>query len=149
MSAAVEESCEKIKCDYRTCLANSGRNLSKCLAEESQLRACSKNLNRSYCIDEGVSLMNCIRNGSDRNSCSSEFLKMRECNRPGGPQIVIEDANYVIANNKTNTKRYGICDGSSRTICSTSAPSPSSSELQIMLSDRNNALHVRQHITEK
>eukprot|EP00922_Rhytidocystis_sp_ex-Travisia-forbesii_P065817 GHVS01097753.1.p2 GENE.GHVS01097753.1~~GHVS01097753.1.p2 ORF type:complete len:146 (-),score=40.65 GHVS01097753.1:145-582(-) len=144
MATAVEQSCEQTKLEYHRCLSSSGRSPSKCGLLEAQLRGCAKSLDKSFCIDEGTQLMNCVRKGRSSNSCASEFVKMRECNRPRGPEIVVEDGQYVVAEAARGS--YQLTAGnssSSLAICSTSPPpSPcSTSELREMLEKRKEALN--------
>lgn len=81
---------------YHQCLSASGRNPAKCRQPEAELRAWTKKTGKDYCIDEIIDLLNCTRS-PDRDLCSKPFIQMRECNRPRGPQILVQDGNYVAA----------------------------------------------------
>ncbi|OEH78217.1 uncharacterized protein LOC34621484 [Cyclospora cayetanensis] len=84
----LQASCQSIHSEYKQCLATSNRDPRKCADYVPKLRACEKSLNISYCIDETNNLMKCARR-PDASVCSKEFLLMRECNRPGGPHLLL------------------------------------------------------------
>lgn len=92
MSSAAALAVERSRCDnlhneYKQCLNKSGRNPSKCTGLEGDLRKCAVSVGQSYCIDETIALMNCSRSPNDTSLCADQFVAMRECNRPRGPQI--------------------------------------------------------------
>ncbi len=96
MSSAAALEAERSRCDnlhtqYNQCLNKSNRNPSKCSGLEGDLRKCAVSLGHSYCIDETIALMNCARSPNDSSLCADQFVAMRECNRPRGPQIVRND----------------------------------------------------------
>lgn len=84
----LQASCHAVHTDYRQCLSGSNRDPRKCTDFIPKLRACEKSLNVSYCIDETNNLMACARK-PDATVCAKEFVQMRECNRPGGPQLLL------------------------------------------------------------
>ncbi|KAL8425732.1 hypothetical protein Efla_003110 [Eimeria flavescens] len=84
----LQASCRSVHDDYKRCLASSNRDPKKCTDIIPKLRACEKSLNVSYCIDETNKLMACARK-PDTTVCAKEFVLMRECNRPGGPQLLL------------------------------------------------------------
>ncbi|CDJ41393.1 hypothetical protein, conserved [Eimeria tenella] len=84
----LQASCTSVYNDYKLCLSGSNRNPQKCQEFLPSLRSCEKSLKVSYCINETQNLMNCARK-PDRSVCAKEFVLMRECNRPGGPQLLI------------------------------------------------------------
>ena len=87
-SLATERSrCDHVHNEYKQCLNKSGRNPAKCTSSEDDLRKCSVSLGKDYCIDQTKALMNCSRSPSDSSLCADQFVAMRECNRPRGPQI--------------------------------------------------------------
>ena len=85
--AAERSRCDAVHAEYNQCLNKSGRNPSKCSSIESDLRKCSLSVGQSYCIDETIALMNCSRSPKDASLCADQFVAMRECNRPRGPQL--------------------------------------------------------------
>lgn len=85
--AAERSRCDNIHNEYKQCLNKSGRNPSKCTGLEGDLRKCAVSVGQSYCIDETIALMNCSRSPNDTSLCADQFVAMRECNRPRGPQI--------------------------------------------------------------
>ncbi|KAL8454268.1 hypothetical protein Emed_000377 [Eimeria media] len=84
----LQASCRSVHDDYKQCLSGSNRDPKKCTDFIPKLRACEKSLNVSYCIDETNKLMACARK-PDTSVCAKEFVLMRECNRPGGPQLLL------------------------------------------------------------
>ena len=91
-AAAQERSrCDNLHNEYKHCLNKSGRNPAKCTGLEGDLRKCAVSIGQSFCIDETISLMNCSRSPTDSSLCADQFIAMRECNRPRGPQIAKSD----------------------------------------------------------
>lgn len=84
----LQASCHSVHSEYKQCLSESNRDPRKCTGFIPKLRACEKSLNVSYCIDETNNLMACARK-PDATACAKEFVLMRECNRPGGPQLLL------------------------------------------------------------
>lgn len=84
----LQASCQSVHNEYKQCLSGSNRDSRKCTDFIPKLRACEKSLNVSYCIDETNNLMACARK-PDASVCSKEFILMRECNRPGGPHLLL------------------------------------------------------------
>lgn len=118
----MDEKCDAIKTKYYSCLSESKRNPRKCKSIEDELRGCSKKTGESYCIDEINNLMRCSR-APDPTVCAKEFFLFRECNRPDGPHITIEDGNYVIL--KEHLDKYNVNDP---VISSVEAPERNCSE---------------------
>ncbi|CEM38166.1 unnamed protein product [Vitrella brassicaformis CCMP3155] len=93
------EQCEQLHKDYTACLSKSGRDPSKCRELETKVRTCSRTLGLNFCIDEGLNLLFCAaRPGPD--VCAKEFILMRECNRPGGPEILLQGDSMVVSKDK-------------------------------------------------
>ncbi|KAF8822276.1 hypothetical protein IE077_004115 [Cardiosporidium cionae] len=123
-SNTVAEACSTTLNNYHLCLNKSGRNPAKCRDLEKGLLGCSKSLKKDYCIDEINGLLDCSRHPSN-DICAKEFVAMRECNRTTGPEILIQDGNYVLS--PKHASKY---TPTSLDICATAAPSRSRSALQ-------------------
>lgn len=99
--------CEDVHGQYKQCLNKSGKNPSKCTGLEADLRKCSIALGQSYCIDETIALMNCVKAPKDSSLCANQFVAMRECNRPRGPQIAQnEKGQYRVLDSQSKTEFY-------------------------------------------
>jgi hypothetical protein len=79
--------CGPEKSEWDKCLSKSGKNPDKCLAAEDALRKCGNASEMNFCISETRGLMACSLRPS-AEQCATEFIKMRECNRPGGPKLL-------------------------------------------------------------
>ncbi len=94
-------SCDGFNKEWTQCLSRSNRNPSKCQDKEAELRKCAKTSSERFCIDETVSLMECTRNPSTARKedfCAKQFIAMRECHRPSGPQLIVNsDGGYTVA----------------------------------------------------
>lgn len=133
----MSESCEELKTKYYSCLNASKRNPKKCKSLEDQLRICSKKNGENYCIDEIINLMNCSRS-PDPTVCAKEFFLFRECNRPDGPHMKIEDGNYVVL--KEHMDKYNIYDP---VIAPIEAPKRDSNETSKFLDKMKATLHLK------
>ncbi|BAM40255.1 uncharacterized protein TOT_020000516 [Theileria orientalis strain Shintoku] len=97
MSSNDDRKCAPELTTYYQCLSTSKRDLSKCQNQESELRKCSStDPENNYCLNELVDLFHCTRN-PDTNGCAKQFVTFRECNRPGGPEIIIKDNMYSVS----------------------------------------------------
>ncbi|EAN32814.1 hypothetical protein TpMuguga_02g00531 [Theileria parva strain Muguga] len=112
-----DRKCSKDLNEYYKCLSGSGRDPSKCQKQEFLLRKCSTtDKENDYCLNELLELYNCIKR-PDVNACASEFLLFRECNRPEGPEILIQDDKYKLS--LRHLDKYNV---SSNVICPVNAP---------------------------
>eukprot|EP01066_Platyproteum_vivax_P007923 Platyproteum_vivax@DN3220_c0_g1_i1.p1 len=93
------EACLGSKDEYYKCLSKSGRIHTRCAHLEPPLRKCEETFAANFCIDEGIDLMKCSRR-PDSSMCTKEFFAMRECNRPGGAQMVWEGDKLVVVPGK-------------------------------------------------
>ena len=126
-SAAAERArCDNMHLEYNQCLNKSGRNPSKCTSLESDLRKCAVSVGYSYCIDETIALMNCARNPTDTSLCANQFVTMRECNRPRGPQIAEnEKGQYRVIDSATKNE---FLDNASQLLAQSVPPTERSAE---------------------
>ncbi|ETW29174.1 hypothetical protein PFFCH_03374 [Plasmodium falciparum FCH/4] len=91
----------------------------------------------SYCINEINNLMECSRS-PDPSMCSKEFVLFRECNRPDGPHILIEDNKYVIS--KEHLDKYNVSES---TISPIEAPQRNNSNTASFLEKMKEVLHLK------
>ncbi|AFZ79442.1 hypothetical protein BEWA_022900 [Theileria equi strain WA] len=95
MSLNDDRKCAPELSEYYKCLGSGNRDVSQCKEQESALRQCSSvDKENNYCLDEILALLNCTRH-PNRNGCAKEFVVFRECNRPGGPEIVVKVVGFV------------------------------------------------------
>ncbi|SBT45706.1 conserved Plasmodium protein, unknown function [Plasmodium ovale wallikeri] len=121
------EKCEEVKLKYYTCLNNSRRNPNKCKDIETELRECSKTIES-----------NNVNMFPDSSTCAKEFFLFRECNRPDGPHILIEDNKYVIA--KDHLDKYNVDNA---TIGPVEAPERNNSNTASFLEKMKATLHLK------
>ena len=124
--AAERSRCDNLHAEYNQCLNKSGRNPAKCSGLEGDLRKCAVSLGHSYCIDETIALMNCARSPTDTSLCADQFVAMRECNRPRGPQIVRNDKGVYHVLDSASKAEYK--DNSSQLLSQVVPPSDKSAE---------------------
>lgn len=124
--AAEKSRCGNLQDEWRHCLNKSGRNPSKCSALEGDLRKCAISLGQSFCVDETVALMNCSRSPSDTSLCANQFVAMRECNRPMGPQIVKNEKGVYRLLDSSNKEAF--TDNASQLLAQANPPSDRSTE---------------------
>jgi hypothetical protein len=89
--------CGPEKAEWDKCLSKSGKMPEKCTAAEDALRKCGStypNKETNFCIPETRALMTCSLRPS-HEQCASEFIRMRECNRPGGPKLLVGEKKYT------------------------------------------------------
>ena len=79
--------CGPEKVEWDKCLSKSGKYPDKCLSSEDALRKCGNAVGVDFCIGETRALMACALNPT-KDQCATQFIQMRECNRPGGPKLV-------------------------------------------------------------
>lgn len=132
----MDEKCDSIKNKYYACLNESKRNPRKCKPIEDELRVCSKKTGENYCIDEINNLMRCARS-PDPTVCAKEFFLFRECNRPDGRHMTIEDGNYVIL--KEHLDKYNVSDS---VISPVEAPVRDSAKTKKFIEKMKIALHL-------
>ncbi|KAK2195572.1 bifunctional CHCH/Ufd1-like [Babesia duncani] len=102
---------------YYACLGKNNHDLSQCKAENGALTKCAAgDKDNDYCLKELQQLMTCTRSPSS-DACAKEFVQFRECHRPGGREILIEDNHYKIA--PEHLSKYRL---ESNVICPTHAP---------------------------
>ncbi|KNC37055.1 hypothetical protein PFLG_02370 [Plasmodium falciparum RAJ116] len=118
----MKEKCNEAKSKYYKCLNKSNRNPGKW---------------ESYCINEINNLMECSRS-PDPSMCSKEFVLFRECNRPDGPHILIEDNKYVIS--KEHLDKYNVSES---TISPIEAPQRNNSNTASFLEKMKEVLHLK------
>ena len=126
-AAATERSrCDNLHVEYNQCLNKSGRNPSKCTGLESDLRKCAVSVGYSYCIDETIALMNCAKSPTDTSLCANQFVAMRECNRPRGPQIAQhEKGHYRVLDSQS---KHEFSDNASQLLAQSVPPTEKSAE---------------------
>lgn len=98
------DDCQKASSDFTRCLNVSGRNsFHKCGALGEELKHCGKRIQRDFCVDEKLKVLQCARfvplnrpcpflcsfRKPDKRYCSDEFVTLRECNRPTGREIAM------------------------------------------------------------
>eukprot|EP00920_Eleutheroschizon_duboscqi_P019389 GHVT01045943.1.p2 GENE.GHVT01045943.1~~GHVT01045943.1.p2 ORF type:complete len:124 (+),score=11.26 GHVT01045943.1:1201-1572(+) len=99
-----------------------------------QCMCCS--LGRSYCVDEGIRLLGCARHpGAD--VCAKEFVEMRECHRPGGPELVVRDNQYQIVPEHLDKYRLNSVE-----VCEATAPPRSRQRLEATATAMREALSL-------
>lgn len=107
------------------CLGRTGRDISQCERELGELKKCADNdKQENYCVSEMSRLLRCTRN-PDSTGCAKEFIVFRECHRPTGREIVIEDNMYKI--NYEHMDKYNVSSGS---ICPVTAPTRDKSSIK-------------------
>ncbi len=90
--------CSNLQKEWHQCLAKSNRNPGKCTAKEEELIKCGKQSGERLCVDETVALMSCTKKASLSDLCSKQFILMRECHRPNGPELLAApDGGWVVA----------------------------------------------------
>jgi hypothetical protein len=77
-------------------------------------------------VDETVALMNCSRSPSDTSLCADQFVAMRECNRPMGPQIVKNEKGVYRLLDSSNKEAF--TDNASQLLAQANPPSDRSTE---------------------
>uniref|UniRef100_A0A3B0MPV8 IMS import disulfide relay-system CHCH-CHCH-like Cx9C domain-containing protein n=1 Tax=Theileria annulata TaxID=5874 RepID=A0A3B0MPV8_THEAN len=123
-----DRKCSKDLNEYYKCLSSSGRDPSKCQTQEIALRKCSTtDKENDYCLNELLELYRCTKK-PDANGCANEFLLFRECNRPGGPEILVKDEMY-----KVNLKHLDKYNLSSNVICPVNPPKRSMKNISKLL----------------
>jgi hypothetical protein len=85
--------CGPEKAEWDVCLSKSGKMPDKCSAAETALEKCGSAAKINFCIPETRALMKCSLRPSNEQ-CASEFISMRECNRPGGPKLLVGEKQY-------------------------------------------------------
>ncbi|GFE54879.1 hypothetical protein BaOVIS_022830 [Babesia ovis] len=103
--------------EFYGCLGSSGRDLSQCSREMGALRQCSEgDKTQNYCVNEISRLLRCTKE-PDSTGCAKEFIAFRECNRPLGAEILIQDDMYKI--NRDHLHKYNV---TSDVLCPVTAP---------------------------
>mmetsp|Transcript_121844 Transcript_121844/g.191243 ORF Transcript_121844/g.191243 Transcript_121844/m.191243 type:complete len:137 (+) Transcript_121844:97-507(+) len=95
-------SVESLKKQWNACLSKSGGSPGQCTKLENELSAASKAAGVDACISETVKLMRCTQSSARKGGCNTEFLMMRECNRPAGRQIVSEGSGLAMGSGVSN-----------------------------------------------
>ncbi|ORM41745.1 Ubiquitin fusion degradation protein 1 -like protein [Babesia sp. Xinjiang] len=101
-----DRACSPQLSEFYSCLGSSGRDISQCSRELGALRQCSDgDKTNNYCVNEIMRLLRCTAE-PDSTGCAKEFITFRECNRPGGPEIMIKDNMYTI--NRDHLQKYNV-----------------------------------------
>merc|ERR1719240_1672920 len=95
--------CGAEKLEWDKCLSKSGKSPDKCLAAEDALRKCGNAAGVNFCIAETRALMACSLYPS-KEQCATQFIQMRECNRPAGPKLVVGDTLSIASGMNTQFK---------------------------------------------
>ncbi|EER15455.1 conserved hypothetical protein [Perkinsus marinus ATCC 50983] len=100
------QKCKLIHAEYNACMAKCNGNPSRCTKQEQALRQCGESLGINYCIQEGIDLMQCAKSPT-QDGCAKQFIKMRECNRPGGAELTVSQAGgYAMTGGDSAKSRY-------------------------------------------
>eukprot|EP00928_Gymnodinium_smaydae_P071603 TRINITY_DN5514_c0_g1_i1.p2 TRINITY_DN5514_c0_g1~~TRINITY_DN5514_c0_g1_i1.p2 ORF type:complete len:143 (-),score=47.63 TRINITY_DN5514_c0_g1_i1:101-529(-) len=83
---------------WHKCLAKSGGYPGRCEKLAKELQLASKAAGIDSCVDETTALMKCT--SAKKDTCSAQFLAMRECNRAGGRELVREGQACAVAHGK-------------------------------------------------